>query len=352
MPSISSEPPEGSEPPATRTPERRGGEGEGAVAKSPEGIGSGGGSACARREHSGAEGGAGAFPAGGAQDPLGGLSALASGCLLTLALGGGAGGEGAGEVRALGSLAEPDAAACRAGLAALGAMDRGDRARVIAGLLRRARAPVPDGIENVHPGWLRAVLEGEATPILRALIDGLPPEIGAVAREIIEARGDGDAPESTRAIAEEPLAELRRAAFSSLVPMPRRADAERADAPPWVRLAVMPFPALLVEIERRGAATLGTSLAGAPPAVVARAAAAAGSALAPLVLEGSRRSPPAEERQQARALVAAGVSEASVGSMTIVGLLALASELAPGAVRVIAQRLPPRLGRLLISPSS
>ncbi len=133
--------------------------------------------------------------------------------------------------------------------------------------------------------------------------------------------------------------------------MPRAADAERAEAPPWLRLAVLPFPALLAEIDRRGAATLGTSLVGAPPPVVARAAAAGGSALAPVVLEGARRSPAAEERERARALVtaAAGVSEASVGSMTIVGLLALASELAPGAAQVIAQRLPPRLGRILSS---
>jgi len=275
---------------------------------------------------------------------------VASGCLLTLALGDGPGGADGSGGRA--ALAEPYATACRAALGALGAMDRTERARVIAGLLRRARAPVPDGVENVHPGWLRAAFEGEATPILRAIVDGLPPEVGAVAREIIAARGDRDAAESAPAIADGPLAELRRAAFASLVPMPSAADAERADAPSWLRLAMLLFPALLAEIERRGAATVGTSLAGAPLAVVARAAAAAGNTLAPAVLEAARRSPPAEERERARALVAAAarVSEAGVGSMTIVGLLALASELGPGAARVIAQRLPPRLGRILSLP--
>jgi len=289
------------------------------------------------------------FSAGGGRDPLEGLSAVASGCLLTLALGDGPG--GVDESGGSAALAEPYATACRAALGALGAMDRGERARVIAGLLRRARAPVPDGVENVHPGWLRAAFEGEATPILRAIVDGLPPEVGAVAREIIAARGDRDAAESAPAIADGPLAELRRAAFASLVPMPSAADAERADAPSWLSLALLLFPALLAEIERRGAATVGTSLAGAPLAVVARAA-AAGNTLAPVVLEAARRSPPAEEREWARALVAAAarISEASVGSMTIVGLLALASELGPGAARVIAQRLPPRLGRILSLP--
>jgi len=235
-------------------------------------------------------------------------------------------------------------------------MDRAERARAIGVLLRRARAPVPDGIENVHPGWLRGALEGEATPILRALVAGLPPEAVAVAREIIAARGDGDAAQPAPAIADAPLAELRRAAFASLVPMPRPADAERADAPPWLRLAVLPFPALLAEIERRGAVTLGASLAGAPPAVAARAAAAAGSALGPVVLEAARTSPAGDERERARGVVAAAarVADPAVGSTTIVGLVALASELAatPGAAQIIAQRLPPRLGRILVNPSS
>jgi hypothetical protein len=313
-------------------------------------MGFGGGPAFAPREHSGADSASAGFPAGrDAGEALQGLSAVVSGCLLTLAL---AGGDGGGEVPALAALVDPDAAACRAALAALAAMDRAERARAMAGLLRRARAPVPEGIERVHPGWLRGVLEGEATPILRAVVGGLPPEVGAVAREIIAARGDGDATEGGPAMADAPLAELRRAAFASLVPMPRPADAEHADAPPWLRLAVLPFPALLAEIVRGGATTLGTSLAGAPSPVVARAAAAAGGALGAAVLEVAKGSPPAAERAQARALVAAAarVSETNVGSTTILGLLALASELAPGAAQVIAQRLPPRLGRIMLHP--
>ena len=322
MPSSYLEPSKGSKPPATRTPERRGGEG------------------CPL--------------AGDTPDPLQGLSAVASGCVLTLALAGGPGGDRRGEVAALGALADPDAAVCRAALVAMEAMDRAERARAIAGLLRRARAPVPDGIEDVHPGWLRAALEDEATPLLRAIVGGLPPEVGAVAREIIAARGDGDGAELPPGIADGALADLRRAVFGALVAMPRPADAEHADTPPWLRLAVLPFPALLADIERRGAMTLGTSLAGAPLAVLARAAAAAGSALGTVVLEVARRAPPVEERERARALVAAAarVAEPSVGSTTIVGLLALASELTTGPAQVIAQRLPPRLGRILINPSS
>jgi len=306
--------------------------------------------------NTGADSASAGFPAGwGAGDPLeDGLSGVASGCLLTLVLGGGPGGDGGSEAAALRALVDPDAAACRAALTALGRMDRAERARSIAGLLRRARAPVPDGIENVHPGWLRVALEGEAAPILRAIVGGLPPEVRAVAREILAARGEGDAAEGAPAIADAALSELRRAAFASLVPMPRRADADGADVPPWLRLAVQPFSALLAEIERRGAATLGTSLAGAPPEVVARAAAAAGSGLGPVVIEAAGRSPAAEERARARAVVAsaARAADTSVGSTTVVGLLAMASELSPGATQVIAQRLPPRLGRIMTSASS
>ena len=280
----------------------------------------------------------------------GGCRRWPAGCVLTLALGGDPGGDGQARAR----WPSPDAAACRAALAALGAMDRAERAHAIAGLLRQARAPVPDGIENVHPGWLRAALESEVTPILRAIVAGLPPEVGAVAREIIAARGEGDAAEETPAIADAPLAELRRAAFAMLVPMPRRTDAEHADAPPWLRLAVLPFPALLAEIERRGATTLGTSLAGAPPAVAARAAASAGarSGRSCSRRRGDRRR--VEERERARALVAAAarVAETNVGFDDDRGL-AGAGERAggsAGAAQVIAQRMPPRLGRIMLYP--
>ncbi len=301
----------------------------------------------------GGGGDGGARGGAGAGDPLSGLSARVSGCLLTLALDAGpGGGEGGGtDLAALGALLEPDATACRTALATLAALDRPERARALAGLLRRARASVPEGIEQVHAGWLRAALEGEATPILRAITDGLPPEVGAVAREIVAARADSALTDPVPVIPDETLAELRRAAFGSLVPMPLSTEVARADAPGWLRLAVLPLPALQAEIDRRGAATLGTSLAGAPPAVVARAAAAAGSALASVMLEAAGRSTPAEERERARSLVAAAgarASEGEVGSTTYLGLLALAGDLPAGAARVIAQRLPPRLGRILL----
>jgi hypothetical protein len=318
-------------------------------------MGSGGGPGFARREYSGADSASGGFQVGsGVGDALQGLSPGASGCLLTLALAAGAGaGDGPAEGVAPAALVDPEGTACRSALAALSAMDRADRARAIAGLLHRARAAVPDGIECVHPGWLRAVLESEATPVLRAITGGLPPEVEAVAREIVVARGEGSGTDVAAVIPDETLAELRRAAFASLVPMPRAADAERAGAPAWMRLALLPVPALHAEIERRGAATLGTSLAGAPSAVVARAAAAGGSALAATVLEAARRSASAEAREHARALVAsaaARAAEADVASTTMLGLLTLAGELTSEAAQVIAQRLVPRLGRILVDP--
>src|SRR5581483_10975938 len=105
----------------------------------PPAGGSGGGPAFARREHSGADSASAGFPAGqGAGEALQGLSAEVSGCVLTLALAGGPGGGDSAQDAALPALVDPDAAACGAALAALGEMDRGERARAIAGLLRRA----------------------------------------------------------------------------------------------------------------------------------------------------------------------------------------------------------------------
>ena len=131
---------------------------------------------------------------------------------------------------------------------------------------------------------------------------------------------------------------------------------DRRRRPEWMRLAALPPAALVDEIDRRGAAVLGTSLAGSPPAVVARAAAGAGGgAPAAALLEAARRVPAADERDRARALVSAAADALRRGRADV-GAGRRACARSPTrwrrrpamAVQALAQRLPPRLGRILL----
>lgn len=308
---------------------------------------------------------------GGAPDPLVGLSPTEAGFVLALALDGVGGGigpagdaqgvadadvRGSATARATAALGGPGASACRDALAALAALPRSERARALSRLILAVRAPLPAGIDRVHPGWLRSALDGEATEILLAIADGLPAVVQQVAREIVAARGEeGTTPAAVEA---DRLAELRRAVFSSFVTMPGPAGgvgAPEAPSSSWVRLAALPVEALRDEIARAGAEALGTSLVGAPPVVVARAAArSGGGAIAAIVLETSRRGPDDRARALARVAVAAagGLDGAGeLGPATAVGLIVLAQRLAresEDAPRVIAHRLPPALGTVLL----
>ena len=68
-------------------------------------------------------------------------------------------------------------ARCAAALDALAQADRTARASAIAELIALARAPVPAGIEGVHPDWLRERLEAEPEAIVRAVTAGLPDDV-------------------------------------------------------------------------------------------------------------------------------------------------------------------------------
>jgi len=267
--------------------------------------------------------------------------------------------------------------ACRAALAELEAQPRAERARTISRLVQGVTAPVPEGIAQVHPSWLRAALEGEATEILVAVSEGLPEAVREVAREIVEGRGEAwtvhehehvhvdvpvhdpghvhvNAHAHVHVHEHEPagaLDELRRAIFCGLVAMPDLAEA-RFD---WRRLAALPVADLVAMLARDGADTLGIALAGAPPPVLARAAAQAGGALAEAVFAAAGRNVSPEQRGRALSLVAAAASltaEGRLGPTEAVGLVALARRLGgelPSAVRAVAQRLPRALGQILLA---
>jgi hypothetical protein len=243
----------------------------------------------------------------------------------------------------------PPGLRCRAALEALAGETRASRASALASLLALVRAPVPEGIEWVHPGWLRQRLAPESSAVIRAVCDGLPGEVRRVGEQLLAERGDD--PGRGPALDPAGLGELRRAIFAALVPLAGPAVPPASAAQPFLGLS---WAALDEAIELRGAQTLGRSLRGAQPAVIARAAAGLGRGLARAVLDAAADSGPADgaggRRETARRLVAATAAEqdGDADRAWSLGARALAAELAgegTAAILAIAQRLPPERGR-------
>ncbi len=235
----------------------------------------------------------------------------------------------------------------RGALEAVLGLPRSIRAGTTAELIGLAQAPLPDGLERVHPGWLRERLVPEPSPVVRLVTDGLAVEVRRVAAEVLAERGDSRTPLVDCAGSGVVL--LRRAVFAGLVPLAGPAAPAGPEARAFLDLS---FAAVEEAVELRGAATLGSSLRGAPAAVVAQAAAGLGGRLARALLEAAAHPGPPDERSRARILVSAAASELSPPLAMRLGLRALALALAaesPDAPAAVAQRLPPPLGRRLLA---
>jgi len=245
-------------------------------------------------------------------------------------------------------------ARCAAALAALGDETRTARAAEIAALAALVQAPVPAGIDRVHPDWLRERLEGEPSAIVRAVAGGLPDDVRGVAADVLRARGE-DARRSEPEAAAPGVAALQRVVFAGLVPL---AGAGAPSTPLARELAALAPGEIARAIETRGAEALGRSLRGAPAGVVARAAASLGEALAAVVLEAARGpagDADATPRDQARAMVeAAGVPATGEAAFAIGARVtaALLEDEGAAALLAVAQRLPPALGRRLLAPAA
>jgi hypothetical protein len=249
----------------------------------------------------------------------------------------------------------PAGARGRSALEALGEESRSARAATLAELIALVRAPVPAGIERVHPGWLRERLAPESSAVIRAVADGLPAEVRRVADELLAERGErstGPGPAATGpgpALSAVGVAELRRQVFGGLVPL---GDSGGPTGPTAAPLMALPLGAVCAAIELRGAETLGVSLRGAPRPVVARAAASVGDRLARALLDAAARPGPIEERDAARRLVEEVAAEKPADLAAYLGGRALAIALVPegrDAVLTVAQRLPPEIGRRLLA---
>jgi len=241
-------------------------------------------------------------------------------------------------------------ARCAAALAALSDEARPVRAAAIAALTALVRAPVPAGIERIHPDWLRERLEREPSQVVRAVAGGLPPVVRDVAAAVLRARGDDPRLPDGGPSADAPGATvLQRVTFAGLVPL----AGPGAPATPIAReLTALPTEEVARAIATRGAETLGRSLRGAPAAVIAQAAASVGEPLAPVLLAAARDDGDAATRDRARAMVAAAGVAASGEAALAIGVHALAALLADegeAAVLAVAQRLPIALGRRLLA---
>jgi hypothetical protein len=245
-------------------------------------------------------------------------------------------------------LAGGEGARCQQALTTLGTLPSEQRVDFLAALGGDVLSAVPAAIEQVHRDWLLPALAGESTSLLRAAMAGWPPAVAERAAAVIVARGDDPTPRPTDQLDDETLAAVQRAIFVDIVaPCPV--------AGPWSALAGEHGPALLDGLAGLGAETIGASLRGAPRPVIARAAAQVGEPGAERLMDAATRPGSPQDRQTARALVAAvgsGSDETELGAAIAIGLMALAHALveAPDeAAMAIAQRLPMPLGRSLLA---
>jgi hypothetical protein len=246
-------------------------------------------------------------------------------------------------------LDETVGARCGAVVAALAEAPKADRAAAIAALLALVRAPVPAGIERIHPGWLRERLTREPSDIVRAVTAGLSSEIVRLGTELLAERGEGPGPDApARAYAPAGVAELQRIVFAGFVPL---AGPGAPSGPAARRLLALTVRALEEAIEMRGAETLGVSLRGAPGPIVAQAAAAIGDRLAGLVVRAAARDGTPGARDEARGLVASTGAHAPRETAWELGCRALGVDMrdeGPGAMVAVAERLAPARGRRLL----
>ena len=252
----------------------------------------------------------------------------------------------------------PGAPGSRVALEALGAESRSARASTLAALISLVRAPVPAGVERIHPGWLRERLAPESSAVVRAVTEGLPPEVRRIGDQLLAERGDGRnvavppaaiSSTGSSALSSAGAAELRRRLFAGLVPLGELGAPTGPVAGPLMALS---FAALEEAIERRGAAILGLSLRGAEARVIARAAANLGGRLAEALLDAASGPGPVDARDNARRLVERVAAEKPVDLVAHLGGRDLAMALGPegpDAAQAVAQRLPPPLGRRLLA---
>jgi len=252
-------------------------------------------------------------------------------------------------VPAMVALDESSLAICTDAWRDLCALDEAVRTRTLAAWRAEAASALPAGLARLHPSWIEDALAGEGAGMVAAIraqmsepLRALCPKGREMAPGSLQVSDDGTMPEETRR-------EIARLALGWLEPL-----VESAAGPMAEGLGKLEFEELLAEVTRTGARTVGHSLAGASPALRARAMASVGEPWAGVIGKASFQPISPSERSAAAVFAtAAADSEALTPAdrMLAIGLAALRAELVaehPGSPFRVAGRLPARLGRTLV----
>jgi hypothetical protein len=207
------------------------------------------------------------------------------------------------------------------------ALDEEAQARTGETWRAEAASGLPHGLSGMHPSWIEEALAGERPEVIAAL-----------------GKGSG----ASAALPTELAGALARLAFGKLAPLCESRGGVLAE-----RLVGLELEGLLSEITRRGARTVGRSLAGAAPSLRARAMVAVGEPWAAEIAAGSSEEVTPEQRASALALAnTAGAfgTRSAVERLSLIGLACLRADLqaeSPGSCLRVAGRLPAPLGRVL-----
>jgi len=251
------------------------------------------------------------------------------------------------EESALERLDENRRAVCARGWRDLVGDSDAKRARVLAAWRAEAVSTLPQGLEQLHPSWIVAALQGEPAHIIRLVLPDLPE----LARTwVLGMQGAGHTGSRAfggiKACPAATKREVERAAFSWLAPL-----CECDSGPLSRNLCGLAFDELLTEVTRRGARTVGQSLVGAAPALRARAMAAAGEPWAEIMGAAAAQCTSDAGRKIATVHAKTRIPDSArtpSARLLHIGLSVLKSELVaehPGSIYRFAGRLPAALGR-------
>jgi hypothetical protein len=254
------------------------------------------------------------------------------------------------DASALEGLDEKRRAVCARAWQALLAESEAERRRILAEWRVEGTCTLPRGLELLHPSWIVAALAGTPVHIIRLLLDDLPQPLHAAVLATPDITGAGSQPaEGVGACPAATKREVERIAFGWFAPL-----CEGAGGPLAESLCSLAFDDLLTEVTRRGARIVGQSLAGAAPALRARAMAAAGEPWAQVIGEAAAESLSDAERKIAMHHAGTRIPDSArtpSERLLCVGLAALKSDLAaehPSSIHRVAGRLPEALGRVMI----
>jgi hypothetical protein len=283
--------------------------------------------------------------------------------------------QSAGTVDITAALRNPSRDRCTAAAAAIADLTRAERARLTSLLAAEALAPIPSGIENVHPDTLRRLLETQSTETIHLIAADAPAALRAACVTALAERDDGPLGPETATALPDAVGELQRAVLAPIVAVPPAVPGGPSRR--WaLRLAAMAPSELRARLTAAGADLLGVSLRGADDTTLKRAAAhveapwserIVASAHAPSdTAEANTAEAEADtgidrtidrtiDRARARDLVAATAPDRDPrATLDRLGARALGHRLGrsdPDLALAIAQRLPAELGQELLAAS-